>query len=168
MSTGTRQTGTANEVRALEHVGLVAGTVEEREQRDVLGRAVGRKSMIKRYQVTEAGKQFYREKEKPVLTMESIKKIPTGRLCYGTKALDRVVNWDGPHAFGDGQIASVTYTYQVKDLAEWATTPEIQAAFLVVAQIIAGAGKQELEHSMILTNEGWEAEGLDFIDDTFP
>ncbi|MDG5826958.1 hypothetical protein MRX60_13075 (plasmid) [Xylella fastidiosa subsp. pauca] len=82
-------------------------------------------------------------------------------LCWGKKALDKVVKWEGPMKFGDYQEANVKYLYKIDGLADWAKKPEILAAFPYVGQITEDAGKKEQQHGVKLTSVGWEAKGLD-------
>jgi hypothetical protein len=82
-------------------------------------------------------------------------------LCWGKKALDKIVKWEGPMKFGDYQEAGITYTYKVNNLADWAKKPEVQAAFPVVKSILDGVGSKESKHAVKLTSQGWEAKGLD-------
>ena len=82
-------------------------------------------------------------------------------MCWGKKALDKIVKWEGPMKFGDYQEAGITYTYKVNNVADWAKKPEVQAAFPVVKSILDGAGSKESKHAIKLTSQGWEAKGLD-------
>ncbi|WP_083953716.1 hypothetical protein [Thauera butanivorans] len=82
-------------------------------------------------------------------------------LCWGKKALDKIMKWEGPMKFGDYQEAGITYTYKVNNLADWAKKPEVQAAFPVVKSVLDGAGSKESKHAVKLTSQGWEAKGLD-------
>ena len=82
-------------------------------------------------------------------------------LCWGKKALDKIVKWEGPMKFGDYQEAGITYTYKVNNLADWAKKPDVQAAFPFVKSILDGAGSKESKHAIKLTSQGWEAKGLD-------
>ncbi|MCL2636040.1 MAG: hypothetical protein FWD50_05360 [Betaproteobacteria bacterium] len=133
---------------ALEAVGLV-------KSEDVA------KAKIKRYTLTDAAKPFVQEKEVDSFGLSGNTKTKQTDLCWGKKALDKVVKWEGPMKFGDYQEAGVTYTYKINSLADWAKSPEVQAAFPSVKSILDGAGKREEEHAVKLTSQGWEAKGLD-------
>ncbi|HEY0335112.1 MAG TPA: hypothetical protein VGC74_15620 [Stenotrophomonas sp.] len=84
-----------------------------------------------------------------------------GELCYGNKALEKVVKWEGPMKLGDYQEADVKYLYRTDGLADWAKSQEIQAAFPNVKEWIEGAGNKQQSHGVHLTSVGWEANGMD-------
>jgi hypothetical protein len=146
---------------ALESTGLVTSQDVEIEGKDYRGKPNGIKYKVKRYQITEAGKKFYREKQVDSIGLGGMTKETQGDLCYGKLALDKVVKWEGPIKFGDYQEASVTYTYKIDGLADWAKDPKIKAAFPGVGQEIDGIGARQSRHGVKLTSQGWEANGLD-------
>ena len=84
-----------------------------------------------------------------------------GDLCFGQRALDKIVKWEGPNAAGGSREASLFYTYEINNLAEWAKNPDIQRIFPGVASTINGTGKTQMNQALILTNQGWQAKGLD-------
>ncbi len=150
-------TGKAGQMEALAAVGLVSGTDTEVDVKLMFGNQV-RKSKVKRYILTDAGKKFYREgKEDAAIGFDGSKE---NNICYGKKALDKVVKWEGPMKFGDYQEASVKYLYKINELAEWTKKPEFLAAFPNVGKIVEAAGRKEQLHGVKLTNQGWEARGL--------
>lgn len=142
----TMQSGTANQMTALEAAGLVKCEASEKGQRCSL---------------TDAAKPFAREKEATSWGLNGSQKVTQTDLCWGKKALDKIVKWEGPMKFGDYQEAGITYTYKVNNLADWAKKPEVQAAFPVVKSILDGVGSKESKHAVKLTSQGWEAKGLD-------
>ncbi|MCW5258259.1 hypothetical protein D5038_18430 [Verminephrobacter aporrectodeae subsp. tuberculatae] len=147
-------TNMAGKMEALVAVGLVSGTDTEIDQLHwASNKPTGRKLMVKRYALTDAGKKFHREWERD---QEQVSDI-----CYGNLALDKIVKWEGPMKRGDYQEARVTYLYEIDDLAGWAKKSEIQTAFPKVGKIIGGAEKKEQKHQVKLTSLGWEAKGLD-------
>jgi DNA-binding PadR family transcriptional regulator len=133
--------GEDKEMAVLEKAGLVKSTEVEQAKKS------GPKG--KRYALTDEGRKFYREKANDGGTDVS-------GLCFARKSLDKVVKWEGPMKFGDYQTASVTYTYKIDGLADWAKTPEFQAAFRRNAEAIKEAGK-EVKRGVVLTNLGWDA-----------
>ncbi|MGA8232931.1 MAG: hypothetical protein WB795_15765 [Candidatus Acidiferrales bacterium] len=56
---------------------------------------------------------------------------------------------------------SVFYTYKIEDLADWARSPDVQTVFPGIVSTIDGAGKTTMNHVLTLTNQGWQAKGLD-------
>jgi hypothetical protein len=149
--------GTAAEMAALEKAGLVRSHETETEYTPPLStRPV--KARVLRYELTEDGKKFYREKQTLALVGTNGKQ---GDLCFGQQVLDKIVKWEGPTAAGDSKQASVFYTYGIENLAEWAKTPDIQRVFPGIASTIDGAGKTVMNQALTLTNQGWQAKGLD-------
>lgn len=142
----TMQSGTANQMAALEAAGLVKCEAADKG---------------KRCSLTDAAKPFVREKEATSWGLNGSQKVIQTDLCWGQKALDKVVKWEGPMKFGDYQEAVITYTYKVNNAAEWTKKPEVQAAFPVVKSILDGASNKESKHAVKLTSQGWEAKGLD-------
>lgn len=155
---GTMQAGSANQMAALEAAGLVKG---EDTEVDIMGfmdnKPTGRKAKVKRYNLTDAAKPFTQDKDVDSIGLNGRTTVKQTDLCWGKKALDKIVKWEGPMKFGDYQEAGVTYTYKVINLAEWAGKPEVQAAFPFVKSVLEGAGSKESKHAVKLTSQGWEA-----------
>jgi len=149
--------GTAAEMAALEKAGLVRSHETETEYTPPLStRPV--KARVLRYELTEDGKKFYREK--PTLPLVGTKG-KQGDLCFGQQALDKIVKWEGPNAAGDSKEVSVFYTYKIENLADWANSPDVQTVFPGIVSANDGAGKTEMNLALTLTNQGWQAKGLD-------
>jgi hypothetical protein len=110
----------------------------------------GRKLKVTRYDLTDAGKKAYIEN-----------KFGGGSICYAKKSLDKVVKWDVPENFGGPSVTNVTYHYKLDKVADWAKQAQFQAVFPVVKQVIDGEGKLDQRQGVKLTNQGWEALGLD-------
>ena len=145
--------GRAAEMAALENAGLVRSHEMETEYTPPLSsRPV--KTKVLRYELTDSGKTFYREKDRLALAGN---KLVQGDLCYGQQTLDRIVKWDGPTPVGESKQASVFYTYKIDNLAEWAKNPDIQRVFPGVVSTIDGAGKTVMNQALTLTSQGWEA-----------
>jgi hypothetical protein len=149
--------GTAAEMVALEKAGLVRSHETETEYTQPLSSRPVRTEVL-RYEMTENGKTFYREKHR--LGLGANKEVQ-GDLCFGQQVLDTIVRWEGPTAAGDSKHASVFYTYRVENLAEWAKTQDIQRVFPGIVSTIDGAGKTVMNQALTLTSRGWEANGLD-------
>lgn len=149
--------GRAAEMVALEKAGLVRSHEAETEYTPPLStRPV--KTKVLRYELTDNGKTFYREKDR--LSLAGSKQVQ-GDLCYGQQTLDKIVKWEGPTTVGNSKEASVFFTYKIDNLAEWAKNPDIQRVFPGVASTINGAGNTQMNQTLILTNQGWQAKGLD-------
>lgn len=157
----TMPTGTAGRMAALEAVGLAKSEDTDVDIMGIMGKPTGAKAKIKRYNLTDAAKPFEQTKEVERIGLSGKTKETQTDLCWGKKALDKVVKWEGPMKFGDYQEANVKYQYKIEGLAEWAKKPEFLAAFPYVGQITEDAGKKEQQHGVKLTSVGWEAKGLD-------
>jgi len=144
--------GTAAEMAALEKAGLVRSHEAEIEYTPPLSsRPI--KAKVLRYEMTDNGKTFYREKDRLGLTGN---KQVQGDLCYGQQALEKIVNWQGPTAAGDSKEATVFYTYRIENLADWAKNPNIQRVFPGIISTIDGAGKTQMNQTLTLTTQGWQ------------
>lgn len=145
--------GRAAEMAALEKAGLVRSQETETEYTPPLSsRPV--KTKVLRYELTDSGKTFYREKDR--LALAGNKQVQ-GDLCYGQQTLDKIVKWGGPTAVGDSKEASVFYTYKIENLADWAKNPDVQRVFPGISSTIDGAGKTQMNQALTLTTKGWEA-----------
>lgn len=157
----TLQSGSANQMAALEAAGLVKSEDAEVDIMGIMGKPTGAKARIKRYTLTDAAKPFAQEKDVASIGLNGKTTEKQTDLCWGKKALDKIVKWEGPMKLGDYQEASVTYTYKIANSADWAKKPDVQAAFPFVKSVLDGAGSKEFKHAIKLTNQGWEAKGLD-------
>jgi hypothetical protein len=157
----TMQSGAAGQMAALETVGLVKGEDTEVDIMGIMGKPTGARAKIKRYALTDAAKPFVQENDVDSIGLNGKTTVKQTDLCWGKKALDKVVKWEGPMKLGEYQEAGITYTYKVNNAADWAKKPEVQAAFPVVKSILDGAGSKEAKHAIKLTSQGWEAKGLD-------
>jgi hypothetical protein len=151
--------GTAAEMAALEKAGLVHSHETDTEYTPPLSSRPIRAKVL-RYELTDSGKASYRQKDR--LALAGNKQV-LGDLCYGQQTLDKIVKWDGPTPVGDSKEASVFYTYKIENLAEWAKNPDVERVFPGIISTIAGAGKTEMNEALILTNQGWQAKGLDSL-----
>lgn len=148
----------ATRMSAMKDVGLVASSVQEIETKSWDGKPSGRKTKVTRYALTEKGMSFFR----PDAVSTSAKPDERrGSLCYGQKALDKIVKWDGPIKLGDYQEAGVKYLYKIDDLAEWAKDEKIQTTYPSIKYDVDGIGKTQQSHGVKITSIGWEANGID-------
>jgi hypothetical protein len=149
--------GRAPVMAALEQIGLLRSH-ETTSESTPLFSARPVKITVLRYELTEEGKKFYREKQGAISPSN---KQPQGDLCYGQQDLDKIVKWQGPAPVGDSEEASVFYTYKIDDLADWAMNPDVQRIFPGIVSTINGADKTVMNQALTLTNHGWEAKGID-------
>jgi hypothetical protein len=109
---------------------------------------------VLRYELTDEGKKFYREKDVVGLGPN---KEALGDICFGQQTLDKVNKTEGPIKIGDTTGATIYYTYRIDNLADWANNPEIQKVFPGIVPTINGAGKTTLNQNLTLTDQGWKA-----------
>ncbi len=102
------------------------------------------RTTVLRYELTESGKTFYREKDR--VGLGGTKEV-RGDLCYGQQALDKIIKWEGPTAVGDSKEASVFYTYKIDNFAEWAKSSDLQRVFPGIVSTIAG-GRKDTDESV--------------------
>src|ERR1039457_2397005 len=113
--------GTAAEMVALEKAGLVRSHEAETEYTPPLSSRPVRAKVL-RYELTDNGKTFYREKDRRGLGGN---KQGQGDLYSGQQALDKIIKWEEPTAVGDTKQATVFYTYRIENLAAWAKNPDV-------------------------------------------
>jgi hypothetical protein len=145
----------ALQMPVLERLGLVASSPAEVDADADQG--TPHRIEVRRYALTDAGRRFY-------ITRASSRKAgaaPQADFCAARLSLDRVVGWDlHKAANGAAARAVVTYTYQV-EAAPWTSDAEAQKVFPVVAGVVRGAGKAQLQETFVLTAAGWVAADLE-------
>ena len=82
--------------------------------------------------------------------------IQQGDFCAAKLTLDKVVKWDEIKSNDGQKKAVVTYTYKV-DAAPWTRDADVQKVFPVVARIVNGAGTEQLQETLKMTDQGWVA-----------
>ena len=142
----------ASEMAALEKVGLVHSQNTEAEYTTLSGRPA--KAKVLRYELTDEGRKFYREKDVVGLGPN---KEALGDICFGQQALDKVSKTEGPTQFGNTTEATVYYTYRIDNLADWTNNPSIQKVFPGIIGTLNGAGKTTVNQALVLTAQGWVA-----------
>jgi hypothetical protein len=141
-------------MRALEKAGMVSASEIEVDEGAWFGKTTGRMRKVTRYTLAEAAKPYTRDSERvPVASKGGPAEFRD--LCWGRKALDKVVKWEGPMEFGAFKTARVIYTYSIVDVAEWAKRPEVQQAFPAIGAQLQRAANEDVE-GVKLTSEGWE------------
>lgn len=143
----------ALQMPVLERLGLASSTVAEVDVKD--DNEVSHHMKVRRYALTESGKQFYVMREQP---RPDGGKETRGDFCAAKLSLDKVVHWE-LGGEGKDRHAIVSYTYQVK-AAPWTGDAELQKVFPVVAQVIRGAGSAQLQETFKKTETGWVAVDL--------
>ena len=138
----------AVQMPVLERLGLVSSSVAEV---DIDDEGTPRRMAVRRYALTDAGRSYF------------VRRGPAsagnvrGDFCAASLSLDRIVDWRlDPNPRGRARRATVTYTYRIV-AAPWARDPQVQKVFPVVAGVVRGAGKAQLQEMFTLTDHGWVA-----------
>ena len=144
------------QLQALEKAGLVTVSDAEDDGRDgtISPTPTGQKLKVRRYVLSDAGKNAYRELKADAIDKNGMK-VSQGNLCYGTKQLAQVLKWELKP--GDDHAASVSYLYKTDGLADWAGNADFQAAYPDFKKNIDGAGKTVQTLELTRTADGWES-----------
>lgn len=73
--------------------------------------------------------------------------------CYGEPAVKEIVRFTEPGDMMGMTVSQVEYTYQLKNMPEWAKSKPMQAAFPQLAR--DNAETLEDKDAVVLMNEGW-------------
>ncbi|MDM0088038.1 MULTISPECIES: hypothetical protein [unclassified Variovorax] len=134
----------AQQMPVLEKLGLVRG-------KDV--------AAAREYALTDAGRQHYLQVPVVVRTTTQTLTHPAD-LCAATLSLDRLIGWDPPQTRDGRTATSLLFTYRIATDA-WATAPEVQQAFPLLARAIQREGTMQVRLGVHLTRSGWVADELD-------
>ncbi len=146
--------GNAELLAVLESVGLLSSEDVEVDMPNFYGKSI--RTRMKRYMPTLSAKPYYRQKEVIDVTANGAKKVKGGDLCYAQASLEKIVKWDVPTKLGEMQETTVTFTYKLLNIADWAKKPEVQSVFPNVKEMIDGVGTKQITTPVKLTSEGWE------------
>lgn len=121
------------QLKALEAVGLVAGTESTRTQNDKTRHTITFRRTAKGQAASQGP-----------------------AICYARGELDRIVKWKGPVALGEYQAAFVYYTVKTGLVEDWARNPDVQAAFPTIAPNLKGDDSKVRQVVIDLSSEGWD------------
>ncbi len=114
----------------------------------------GRGEPVMRYQLTDAGRQFYVHKPMQSLTPQGAMVTHDGDFCYGHMQLDQVIGWGRVQEVAGQPQTVVTYTYRI-DAAPWTRNAEMRRVFPMVAMIVDSGGALQLKQTLRLSDKGW-------------
>ena len=139
-------------VAALVHVGLAEG------KSTMLSAALGGYVPAKPgspqpipgvvYQLTEKAKKYEG-------TTSTLFNEAAPGFCYATATIVEVVRYTEPTNTPFGRMTTVTFSYRLTQIADWAKDPEIKAAFFLQNEIDSADQVKESSMPLVLTNEGW-------------
>lgn len=145
--------GQTSQMLALEHAGLVKSADTSAVVQDI-GSALSFRpngpQPVKRYQVTDEGRKYLH----PIAQILG----SSDGFCYGQEVVDSIVKWSEPLTQGNYTETRVTYTYKIDNLASWARSPEIQAAYPDM-KLTTGQAGREVDTALHLTDQGWIVNG---------
>jgi hypothetical protein len=78
----------------------------------------------------------------------------TPQLCYGTPQVVDIINFTEPADAMGVKASNVQFTYEVVDVAPWATNPAIVKQFKWLPERLANQAI-EGDEDLVLTNDGW-------------
>ncbi len=110
--------GIASKMKTLQQIGLVSSQEVKLGGVDFSGQP----NVGKRYQLTKLGEKYLLEK--PISPEDKTSKSD---LCFAHKTLDKLVKWE-PEA-NTTLVVNAHYTYQVKNVANWAKSAEFKTVF---------------------------------------
>lgn len=151
--------GHAARMAALQRAGLLSSVdVSLGQLSFVDDRPTGHRMHVRRYDLTTAGRDAYRKIVADEVLASGKQEPERGDICYGKLSLDKVSGWDGPTEVDGRKEASVHYSYQLDNVADWAKTPAVGQAFPFVANTLAGVGNAQLSTTVVLMGDkGWVA-----------
>lgn len=151
--------GIASQMATLKLFGLVAETENEVDQ--LVGKnPTGRKFKVRTFDLTDEGKKFFRPEAVQHAALSGSKPKVKGDLCYGNRAVAKVVKLDALPDSGPDKEYNVRYLYKIDGLPEWAKRPEFQKAFPGAASIINNAEKKQMTLGVKVTALGVVSRGL--------
>lgn len=140
----------ALQMPVLEKLGLVSSSNAITETTTDAGT---RRVPVRRYQLTDAGRGFYRQRP-------GLGGAPgVFDLCVAKLTLDKVTSWQLTDRGSGQQGALVHYTYRA-EAAPWTNDRDARRVFPMVDRVIRGAGTAELEEGFTRTATGWVANEL--------
>lgn len=142
------KTNNAVQLPVLEKLGLVASSRINALQNTG---ETERSAPFTRYALTEAGKKFYLSRE-----TVSGKTVHHGDFCAGKLSLDKVVRWDESPVTSGGTELTAIYTYKIT-ATQWAQDPNVQRVFPMLARVVKGNQKMQLEQRFRLADGAWVA-----------
>ncbi len=147
------KSGPAAELAALEHAGLAQfsnTTAMVQSLANSLSLSPHKPQLVRRYTVSDEGRKYFQKVRGTFGQSDGF--------CYGHEKVSSIVNWSEPVTQSGYSETTVTYTYNIPDLAPWAKLPEVDQAFPSIGTTLNEAGKN---HTIALhrTNNGWVVNG---------
>lgn len=102
---------------------------------------------VKRYELTESGKKSLEQ---------GVGFLGGPELCYGQESVDSIVKWNEPMTQGGFSMTVVTYTYRLKDVADWAQNDRVNQIYPEIKREFDSEKTQEKAIALQLTNKGWD------------
>ena len=78
----------------------------------------------------------------------------SGNFCFGHRNVTQINNYTTSKDNSNDEIANVTYTYSVGDIADWAKSTEMMTAFPTIQADMNGTKVDQA--TLINSNDGWQ------------
>lgn len=142
-----------NKARALVKAGLLTETIKVKQAISSTDHKPVHSTMfdIHMYKFTELGKQTIKGKHISGL-LDAV--TQQHAFCYGYPQVTQIVNYSETH-FAGMKAVDVKYNYKLVGIAKWVNSPEIQAAFPDIKELLSG-GEKVGEIHLVKTNDGWQ------------
>jgi hypothetical protein len=84
--------------------------------------------------------------------------VSVGALCYASLQVDHIDNYTEPGQMMGATVSEVNYHAKVGEIADWATAPEMRAAFPEIQEQLQAATTTSRTATVVLMNDGWQAQ----------
>ena len=78
-------------------------------------------------------------------------------ICFARRKIANVQSFTAPADAAGVKVTRVTYAYELKDVAPWATKPDIAKAFPQIGAMLAKPANQATD-GLVQTDSGWKQE----------
>ena len=78
-------------------------------------------------------------------------------ICFARRKIVNIESFTAPADAAGLKVTRVTYAYELKDIAPWATKPDIASAFPQIGAMLAKPADQATD-GLIQTDSGWKQE----------
>lgn len=127
---------------ALVDQGLLTRTTAEKTKMIVLSKSVNN------YDLTDKGRGVWKaDQQQPGY----------GNFCYGKRTVENIVSSTPAGSTQPGATSTVSYTYTIGNVADWARAAEVQTAYPDVKGKLASASNAQ--STLVLTTNGWQVQG---------
>jgi hypothetical protein len=84
--------------------------------------------------------------------------VAVGALCFASLQVDHIDNYTEPGQMMGATVSEVNYHAKVGQIADWATTPAMRAAFPEIQEQLQTVAATPRTETVVLMNDGWQAQ----------